>query len=95
MPYVDDMKPLWEAVKISMKDSMSQAAIDLWFGELVLTDFTGNIITFTTESEFKYGFITQKYLPLMAEKFKEQLGFDVDIKLDFIGKLFVCETELA
>ncbi len=86
MPYVDDMKPLWEAVKQSMKDSMSQAAIDLWFGELALTDFTGNVITFTTESEFKYGFITQKYLPLMAEKFKEQLGFDVEIKLEFIGK---------
>ena len=86
MPYVDDMKPLWEAAKQSMKDTMSQAAIDLWFGELVLTDFTGNVITFTTESEFKYGFITQKYLPLMAEKFKEQLGFDVEIKLDFIGE---------
>ena len=86
MPYVDDMKPLWEAVKQSMKDSMSQAAIDLWFGELALTDFTGNVITFTTESEFKYGFITQKYLPLMSEKFKEQLGFDVEVKIDFIGE---------
>ena len=85
MPYVDDMKPLWEAVKQSMKDSMSQAAIDLWFGDLALTDFTGNVITFTTESEFKYGFITQKYLPLMSEKFKEQLGFDVEINIDFIG----------
>ena len=86
MPYVDDMKPLWEAVKQSMKDSMSQAAIDLWFGDLVLTDFTGNVITFTTESEFKYGFITQKYLPLMSEKFTEQLGFAVEVKIDFIGK---------
>ena len=86
MPYVDDMKPLWEAVKQSMIDSLSQAAIDLWFGDLALTDFTGNVITFTTESEFKYGFITQKYIPLMAEKFKEQLGFDVEIKLDFVGE---------
>ncbi|MBQ7320499.1 MAG: chromosomal replication initiator protein DnaA [Clostridia bacterium] len=86
MPYVDDMKPLWEAVKLSMKDSMSQAAVDLWFGELVLTDFSDNVISFTTDSEFKYGFITQKYLPLMAEKFKEQLGFDVEIKLEFVGK---------
>ena len=86
MPYVDDMKPLWEAVKLSMKDTMSQAAIDLWFGELALTDFNGNVITFSTESEFKYGFITQKYLPLMAEKFKEHLGFDVEIHLDFVGE---------
>ena len=86
MPYVDDMLPLWEAAKQSMKSTMSQTAIDLWFGELKLTDFNGSVITFTTESESKYSFITQKYLPLMAEKFKEQLGFDVEIKVDFVGK---------
>ena len=86
MPYVDDMLPLWEAAKQSMKDTMSQTAIDLWFGELKLTDFNGNTITFTTESESKYSFITQKYLPLMAEKFKEQLGFDVEIHLVFVGE---------
>ena len=85
MPYVDDMIPLWKAVKQSMKSKMSQAAIDLWFGDLTLTDFTGNIITFTTESEFKYKFITQKYLPLMAEKFEEQLGFEVEVQIEFIG----------
>ena len=86
MPYVDDMLPLWEAAKQSMKSTMSQTAIDLWFGELKLTDFTGSVITFTTDSESKYSFITQKYLPLMAEKFKEQLGFDVEIKVEFVGK---------
>ena len=86
MPYVDDMLPLWEAAKQSMKDTMSQTAIDLWFGELKLTDFNGNAITFTTESESKYSFIKQKYLPLMAEKFKEQLGFDVEIHVEFVGE---------
>jgi len=86
MPYVDDMKPLWETVKQSMKDTMSQAAIDLWFGELELVDFSDNTITFTTESEFKFGFITQKYLPLMEEKFKDLLGFEVHVTLEFIGK---------
>ena len=86
MPYVDDMLPLWEAAKQSMKDTMSQTAIDLWFGELKMTDFNENIITFTTESESKYSFITQKYIPLMEEKFKEQLGFDVEIHLEFVGE---------
>ena len=86
MPYVDDMLPLWEAAKQSMKSTMSQTAIDLWFGELKMVDFSGNVITFTTESESKYSFITQKYLPLMAEKFKEQLGFDVEIHLEFVGE---------
>ena len=85
MPYVDDMLPLWEAAKQSMKSTMSQTAIDLWFGELKMIDFSENVITFTTDSESKYSFITQKYLPLMAEKFKEQLGFDVEIRLEFVG----------
>ena len=85
MPYVDDMKPLWEAVKDSLKSSMSAAAVDLWFGDLTLCDFTGHSVTFSTDSEFKYNFVSQKYIPLLEEKFKELLGFDVAVKLEFTG----------
>lgn len=86
MPYADDMKSLWEAVKDSMKDTMSQAAIDLWFGELELKDFSDNTVHFTTESEFKFGFITQKYIPLLEQKFRDLMGFEVHVQLEFVGK---------
>ena len=81
MSYLDDIKNIWISVKESFRDSLAQTVIDLWFGELNIVSFENNCLSFTTDSEFKYKIITEKYLDMLKERFKDFLGFDIEINL--------------
>ena len=59
MSYLDDIKNIWIAVKESLRDSLAQTVIDLWFGELEIVSFENNCLSFSTNSEFKYKIITE------------------------------------
>ena len=41
----------------------------------------GGRIRFSTDSEFKYKIITEKYLDMLKERFKDFLGFDININV--------------
>ena len=81
MSYLDDIKNIWISVKESFRDILAQTVIDLWFGELNIVSFENNCLSFTTDSEFKYQIITEKYLDMLQERFKDFLGFDIEINL--------------
>ena len=81
MSYLDDIKNIWISVKESFRDSLAQSVIDLWFGELNIVSFENNCLSFTTDSEFEYKIITDKYLGMLKERFKDFLGFDIEIDL--------------
>ena len=85
MSHINDMADIWEMVKSSFHSRLPQTAIDLWFGELKIVSYEDNIITFSTESEFKYKIITEKYLEMIAKGFSSILGFDIEAKIRFDG----------
>ena len=81
MSYIDDIINIWDSVKESLRDSLSQNTIDLWFGELSIVSFNNNCLTFSTFSDFKYKVVTERYLPLLKTRFSDLLGFEIDIEL--------------
>ena len=81
MSYIDEIKNIWISVKESLGDTLAQAVIDLWFGELNIVSFENNCLSFSTDSEFKYKIITEKYLDMLKERFKDFLGFDININV--------------
>ena len=81
MSYLDDIKNIWISVKESLRDSLAQTVIDLWFGELEIVSFENNCLSFSTNSEFKYKIITEKYIDMLKERFKDFLGFDININI--------------
>lgn len=81
MSYLDDIKNIWISVKESLGDTLAQSVIDLWFGELNIVSFENNCLSFSTDSEFKYKIITDKYLGMLKERFKDFLGFDININV--------------
>ena len=87
MSYLDDISDIWEMVKQSFNDNdkLSQSVIDLWFGELKITSFENNEITFTTDSEFKHKIINENYILKINEKFSKILGFEVKARVLFSG----------
>ena len=85
MSYLDELSEIWEAVKVSFQDQYSPSIIKLWFGDLKVSSFENNTVTLSTESEFKYKIVNEKYLPIIKEGFSKFLGFDVEVRLIFMG----------
>ena len=79
MSYLDELSEIWEAVKVSFQDQYSPSIIKLWFGDLKVSSFENNTVTLSTESEFKYKIVNEKYLPIIKEGFSKFLGFDVEV----------------
>ena len=86
MSYIDEISGIWEEVKLSFEKSLTKSVIDLWFGELKIVNFENNTIVFSTDSEFKYKIIKEKYLDTLKNGFLEMLGFSVDVDIRLTGK---------
>ena len=83
--YTDEIKEVWELVKESFREKLSETTINLWFGELEITAFQDDTITMATSSQFKFGIIQDKYLENIRAGFCKLLGFDVQVNLIFTG----------
>ena len=86
MSYLDDILSIWEMVKSSFASSLSQSVVDLWFGELKISSFENNELTFTTESEFKHKIINENYIQKISEEFSRILGSEISVKVLFVGE---------
>lgn len=86
MPYIDEIKDIWEMVKQSLKTQMTESAVNLWFGDLKIVSFENNTVCFSITSEFKYNtIINQKYQEIIAAHFSRLVGFPVSIEIKFVG----------
>ena len=83
--YIDEIRQIWNLVKESFRDSLTETTIDLWFGEIDVLSYDGEEVTLGIASEFKYGIIQNKYIGTIRQKFCELLGFDIRVELKFTG----------
>ncbi len=86
MTYLDELCQIWEAVKLSFQDRYAQAMIDLWFGDLKVHSYENNVLTFSTNSSFKYKIVNERYLDDIRDGFASQFGFESEIRLIFTGE---------
>ena len=83
--YLDDLVSIWESAKLSLKEKYSPPFVDLWFDELKIVSYEDGLLTFSTNSEFKYKIINEKHLPLIKEGLVPFFGFEPEVKLVFVG----------
>jgi len=86
--YMKEIVGIWEMVKESLNTdyNMPQSVIDLWLSELKLTDFDDDTVYFTTDSELKLDVVRKRYADKLEDAFSKFLGFDVNVKVDFVGE---------
>lgn len=79
----NEILEIWENVKQSMidNDTMPPSTCDLWFGDIEITKFTGDEITFASPSQSKYEIIAKKYVPIMERAFERVLGFPLKVNV--------------
>ena len=81
MDYIKEINEIWSMVQDRMKQQISITAMNLWFGDIEITSFSGNTLTLTASSEFKQQIITEKYLSQLEELFEEFMGFNIKISI--------------
>ncbi len=83
--YLEEIKLVWNIVYESFSSTMSTSTRELWFGDLVVTDYCDGVITMEIKSELKFKTLTEKYVGELSRRFSEELGFDVVVNLVFSG----------
>ena len=85
MAYPDEIKQIWEMVKESFREKLSETTINLWFGDLQVISFQDDVISMGIGSEFKFKIIQEKYIEDIKTAFCRLLGFDVRVNIIFTG----------
>ena len=93
--YTEEIQEVWNMVKDSFREKLSETSINLWFGEISILSFREEekekdgdpdyVVNMGIESEFKYRIVRDKYLEDIRKAFCRLLGFDVRVRLTFTG----------
>ncbi len=93
--YTEEIQEVWNMVKDSFREKLSETSINLWFGEISILSFREEpkekdedpdyVVSMGIESEFKYRIVRDKYLEDIRKAFCRLLGFDVRVRLSFTG----------
>jgi len=83
--YVEEMREVWDMVKTSFREKLSDTTIQLWFGDVEILAFENNRISMGIASEFKFKIIKDQYLEDIEKAFCRILGFEVTVAISFTG----------
>ena len=83
--YLDELGQIWNLVMDSFRGTLSEVAINLWFGDVEILSFENDVVTIGSPGELKFNTIRDKYLDKITQKFCELLGFEIKVNLVFTG----------
>ena len=85
MSYIDELENVWTLVKESLYDKYTKNFVELWFSRLKILSYEDEKIKFSTDSQFTFNLINDKYIPAIKEGFVNIMGFEPEIELTFVG----------
>ncbi len=83
--YIEEIGEIWEMVKDSFRETMTETTINLWFADVKILSFENDTITMGIASELKFNIIRDKYIGDIESKFSSLLGFEIHVHLTFTG----------
>jgi chromosomal replication initiator protein len=83
--FLEELKSVWDMVKDSFREELTETTINLWFGDMEILSFEGDRITLSLSNELKFGIVKERFLSKIQEKFCRLLGFDVQVSLTYSG----------
>ena len=83
--YLEEIGQIWSMVKNSFRETLSETAINLWFGDVEIISFENDVLTIGSPGEFKFNTIKDKYIDKIKDQFSEVLGFEIQVNLVFTG----------
>lgn len=83
---MDTSQELLEAVKEYLKRETNETAYDLWFKQINMSSFDGQVAVLEFANNFKKTTVVSRYDSLIKEAFNVVCGFDVEV-------VYVCSEE--
>ena len=85
--YIDEMAEIWGLVKESFRtrENLSETLISLWFDDIQIISFEGDVLTIGSSNELKFKILNEKYLDGIRKKFAEFMGFELQVNLIYTG----------
>lgn len=82
-----EIKQMWELVKDVLKQGMSTAAFDMWYGSLVPASYNPdtNTLYFECKSEFICSRLSDTHKPTVEKAFFEEAGMDIKVEFTYVG----------
>lgn len=82
MDFLNEIEEIWSMVKDDLSKKISNAAVDLWFGNAPVVSYENNVITIAVDSDFKKKIVCDKYTKLLEDSFRDFMGFPVTVAID-------------
>ncbi|MBQ2735615.1 MAG: chromosomal replication initiator protein DnaA, partial [Clostridia bacterium] len=83
--YIEEIRQVWEMVKDSFREHLSESTVNLWFGDVDIISYQNDTVTMGIASEFKFNTIHNRYIDSIKDAFCRLLGFEVEVNLIFTG----------
>ncbi len=83
--YIEEIRQVWDLVKESFRETLSETAVNLWLGDLEILSFSDDLLTIGAAGELKFKVVQEKYITQIQQKFSALLGFDIRVNLVFTG----------
>ncbi len=83
MARIDDIKVIWGMIKGDIYEEIGHNLAEIWFDTLEVTDFDGECVTLSKNSDFHITVLKAKYKDLIEKKFESFLC--IPIKVNFIS----------
>ncbi len=81
MAYDNGIGEIWMLVKDEIRASFSATSYSLWFEDLKLESYKDDEAVISSDTEFKYNTVKNRYLSMIREKFRDVLGFDINVDI--------------
>lgn len=80
---MNEIKEIWTMVlsELQEKLNLSNTAMNLWFGDIVINSFTDTILDITTSTDYKKDVIKKRYLSDIEDIFEKLIGFRINIEI--------------
>ena len=76
---MQEFHDIWEPILTALSEQFSSQTMGLWFNSLELAAFSDTTAVVITENSFKKKIVNNRYKDVLEQKFKEILGFPVEI----------------
>ena len=83
MSYLDEIYEVWTLVLKNIEEKKTRSFTEIFFKGLKIDSYSNNVITFSTDSKFKYEKIKENHLELLKEEFSN--FFPCDVEIIFVG----------
>ena len=92
---MNDTAALWQQARTLLSGELTATAVETWFGDAQLAEFSPDRVIMTTPNQVKQGLIRNKYADILRKVWKEIFAADMEVLLMTEGEYRVYLENLA